>query len=211
MHATALVRSLASLSLLVLGALAALTALAGCRRAALVALPSKDAHVVADFAAKTIEHRVKIEAHLHAWRGEPRDLEDRATTVLVRLENQGDVAIEISRTAFELVTGTARFFTVAPEQITEQSAPLVEAQLPEGSVLAPGESTSGYLYFPRIEGSWGFVHLRTHLFAEPSRALLGSIDLPFGTGRVERCSLAHVDKREPDASDFLFQTCLAPF
>lgn len=188
---------------------ALLTALAGCRRQKLVALPSKDAHVVGDFAARTLEHQVSIEAHLHAWRGEPRGIEDRATTVLVRLENHGRVPVRISRSAFELVSGTERWSAVAPEQVTEQPARLVAEQLPE-STLAPGESTYGFVYFPKIKGSWGFMHLRTLLFDE-SRDLLGSIDLPFGTGRVERCSLAHVDERELQGSNQLFHTCLAPF
>lgn len=187
-----------------------LAALAGCRRQTLVALPSKDARVVADFAARTLEHQVSIEAHLHAWRGEPRGLEDRATTVLVRLENHGNVPIQVSRSAFELVSGTARWATVAPEQVAEQPAPLVAEQLPE-STLDPGESAYGFLYFPNIAGSWGFMHLRTLLF-DTSHALLGSIDLPFGTGRIEHCSLAHVDEREPETgSNALFHTCLVPF
>lgn len=166
--------------------------------------------MVADFAAKTTEHEVSIEAHFHAWRGEPRDLDRRATTVLVRLENHRDAPVRISRDAFELVSGTARFPTVAPERVGAPAARLIAEELPE-STLGPGESISGFLYFPRITGDWGFMHLRTALVDE-SHALLGSIDLPFGSGRVERCSLAYVDRREPaGSSNILFHTCLAPF
>ena len=190
--------------------LCCLALLAGCRPTTLVALPSKDAHVVADFAAKTTEHEVSIEAHFHAWRGEPRDLERRATPVLVRLENHRDAPVQISRSAFELVSGTASFPSVAPERVGAPLAGLLAEQLPE-STLGPGESISGFLYFPRIMGDWGFMHLRT-LLVDESRALLGSIDLPFGTGHVERCSLAFVDQREPESSsNILFHTCLAPF
>lgn len=190
--------------------LAGVAGIFACRQTVLVALPSKDARWVSDFASKATEHEVTVEAHLHAWQGEPRDLSDRATPVLVRVENRGKVPVRIAPTAFELVGGTARFRTVLPERIAERPARLVTEALPE-STLAPGESSSGFLYFPRIAGDWGFLHLRTTL-TTPSEVVFGSVDVPFGSGHVERCSLAYVDEGEPYRStDILFHTCLPPF
>lgn len=190
--------------------LVCMTAAAGCGRTMLVALPSKSVDWVTDFGAKASEHHVTIEAHLRAWRGEPREIVDRATPVLVRFENLGTTPIRLSRTSFELVSGTARFQAIAPERIGTPPVRLIAEELPE-STVHPGESSSGFVYFPRITGFWGFVHLRTILVSE-SHAVLGSVDLPFGSGHDQRCSLAYVDERElhPPTS-ILFRTCLPPF
>lgn len=196
-------------SWLVLGCL---VATAGCRSTMLVALPSNDAEWLSDFAAKATEpeHEVSIEAHLHAWQGEPRDLEGRATPVLVRIENHGSTPVQIVKASFELMSGTSSFRTLAPERIVDRPAPLAAEELRD-AVLGPGESRSGFLYFPRMTGYRGFVHLRAALL-DTSRALLGSIDIPFGSGHVERCSLAYVDEREPRApTNMLFHTCLPPY
>jgi len=190
--------------------LGCLLGLAGCRRTVLLALPSKDAEWLSDFAARATEHQVSIEAHLQAWQGEPHDLARRATPVLVRVANSGKTPVRISRGSFELVSGTARFRTLAPEQLAGSASRIVTEALPE-STLGPDESASGFVYFPRIEGTWGFMRLRTTLVDE-SQAVLGSVDVPFGSGHVERCSLAYVDKHQPGTSkDLLFRTCLVPF
>ncbi|MBX3206296.1 MAG: hypothetical protein KF764_14585 [Labilithrix sp.] len=193
-------------------AIGALTlACAACAPRALVALPSIASSWVDPFAAKaTSTDGVTVEARTAGWPGPALDLGESATPLFVRVTNGGRVPLGVSRAGFELVTGTARFRSVPPDAIAGARADLRRRELRTGT-LEPGESQAGFVYFEPVLGDWGFVHLRASLVDASTEALLGSLDVPFSSGRLVRCTLDEADRREsPAPEDFLFRGCLPP-
>ncbi|MBX3258218.1 MAG: hypothetical protein KIS78_20655 [Labilithrix sp.] len=196
-------------------AVAALAACAiaatACARRALVALPSTASAWVDPFTARTTSQRgVTVEASTDARRLARLDLGGRATPVLVRVANGGDVPLDVSRASFELVAGTARFGSIPPDRFAGARPDLHRRELRSGA-LEPGESREGVVYFEPVVGDWGFVNLRASLVDASSAALLGTIDVPFSSGREVRCTLDDADRREPPSPEaFLFRGCLPP-
>ncbi|MBX3210497.1 MAG: hypothetical protein KF850_00535 [Labilithrix sp.] len=181
-----------------------------CARRALVALPSTASAWIDPFTARaTSQGGVTVEASTDerrfAWLG----LGERATPVLVRVANGGDVPLDVSRATFELVAGTARFGAIPPDQIAPR-ADLRRRELRSGA-LEPGKSRSGIVYFEPVVGDWGFVKLRASLVDASSAALVGSVDVPFSSGREVRCTLDDAARRDPPVPEtFLVRGCLPP-
>lgn len=158
-------------------------ALGGCAPNALVALPSSAARWIDDTTAAATKAGVTVEARTSDFPGAPAlDLGGRATPLFVLVDNAGTVPLRVSRSAFALVSGTARFQTVAPEMARPPSGaralPMVE--------LAPGASVSGFLFFEPVVGDWGFVNLRATLTDAANEVTLETIDVPFMSGH--RCA-----------------------
>lgn len=156
---------------------------AGCAPNALVALPSERAQWMDDYAAAATSADVTVEARTDDFAGAPLDLGGRATPVHVRLRNGGRAPLRVARESFELVGGYGqRFRTIAPERIAEGRADLGRRAL-AASTLAPGEAVAGFLYFEPVRGAWPFLHLRAALIDDVRAQRIGTVDVPFGTGR----------------------------
>ena len=162
--------------------LSAAAACAACASRALVALPSIGSDWVDAFTAKASStDGVTVEARTRGWPGPSLELGERATPMFVRVENGGQRPLELSRASFELVTGTAHFRAIPPEQIGAARADLRRKELATG-VLDPGESRSGFVYFEPVIGDWGFVHLRASLVDASTDALVRDARRPLQLG-----------------------------
>ena len=186
---------------------ACLGALVGCTGSAIVALPSRAATVIDDFASRASDRHVAVEARTRGWAGPPLDLAGRATALLIAVQNVGDAPLRISRDSFRLVAGWGgEFRPVLPDQIPTANRGLPAREL-RSTTLAPGEETSGFVYFEPVVGRWGFLHLRTTEVDADTGAVVGSLDVPFGTGHTVSCTLDSAARAWP-AEAFLFRTCL---
>jgi hypothetical protein len=181
-----------------------------CGQRVLVALPSTASDWVDDYAARTTTTSgVTVEARTRGFDGAPLELGRLATPVHVRIENAGKVPLRVSRDDFQLVSGTAEFRPLPPDQIGgTPRADLWQRELRPGT-LEPGHWREGFVYFEPVIGDWGFIHLRTMLVAASSQALLDSVDVPFSSGRTFKCTLAEADRQEPRSGEnILFHGCL---
>jgi hypothetical protein len=180
-----------------------------CGPRVLVALPSTASHFVDDFTARaTTESGVTVEARTRDFPGPPLMLGSLATPVHVRVENNGKIPLRLSRDDFQLVSGTAEFRALPPDQIGTPRADLNRRELRPGW-LGPGEERVGFVYFEPVIGDWGFIHLRTMLVDASTEALLDSVDVPFSSGYLVKCTLEHADRQEsPSGENILFHGCL---
>ncbi len=195
-----------------LGALVLSAACAGCASSALVALPSLGSEWVDPFTAKaSTTDGVTVEARTRGWPGAPLALGETATPVFVRVENRGDIPLELSRASFELVTGTARFRALPSDQAGGAHADDLRRRELATGVLDPGKSRTGFVYFEPVIGDWGFVHLRVSLVDAGTDALVTTLDVPFSSGHLVGCTLDSADRLQaPSSEDILFHGCLPP-
>lgn len=194
-----------------LGALVLSAACAACASRALVALPSLGSEWVDPFTARaSTPDGVTVEARTRGWPGPPLELGENATPVFVRVENRGQIPLELSRASFELVTGTAQFRALPSDQVGGAHVDVRRRELRAG-VLDPGESRAGFVYFEPVIGKWGFVHLRASMVDAETDALVATLDVPFSSGYLVGCTLDSADRRQaPSSEDILFRGCLPP-
>jgi hypothetical protein len=119
---------------------------------------------------------VRVEARVDAWLGEPRDLAEQVTPVLVRIENGSERDLRVRFEDFVLVDAEGRRFSALPPfEIDAATAEPVRGYQP--SLL--GFRVAPYLkpHFPHARAQAGFTpHAPEHY--GPLQARLRALELP---------------------------------